>query len=301
MKKVLITVCLMLSAFALSAQELNVASFNLRNNSNADYAKQNGWTERRDVLCQMINLEAFDVLATQEVKKPQLDDVLERCPDYEYIGEGRDGGDKGEHCAIFYRKERIEKLEGGTFWLSPTPDCLSKGWDVKYPRICTWGLFRDKMSKVKFYFFNIHLDHRGSQARVESVKLIIDYVTRNCKGANVIVTGDFNVTQMSDPYKELAHHKMFSDCYDVAKYRFAPTGTFNGFNAKCFTTHRIDHMFVSKGIKVGRYGLLAYHYLLPKEGDDKTFVKRENRDVKCLSDHYAVQAWVLLEGAKRNR
>ena len=301
MKRFFLCAVMVFFAISISAQELNIASFNLRNNSSADYAKHNGWNERRDILSAMINLEAFDVFGTQEGKKIQLEDILQRCPDYAYFGEGRDGGEKGEHCAIFYRKERIELIEGGTFWLSPTPEKVSKGWDAKYPRICTWGLFRDKLSKVKFYIYNIHLDHRGVQARVESTKLIADYVAKHGKGTNAIVMGDFNVMQTSNSYKVLADSELFDDSYNVAKYRFAPTGTFNGFNPKCFTTHRIDHLFVSKGIEVGRYGILTYHYYLPKEGDDTASIKGEDREIKTISDHHAVQVWVLLKGAKKGR
>ena len=301
MKRILMFVGLTLLVSIVSAQELNVASFNLRNNSKKDYENNNGWTQRRDVLAGFINHEAFDVFGTQEGRRVQLNDIVKRCPDYAYVGEGRDGGSKGEHCALFYRKERVELLDSGTFWLSQTPDVVSKGWDAKYPRICTWAMFRDKLSKVKFYVFNVHLDHRGVQARAEAMKLVADYVAKRCKGVNSIVMGDFNVTQTSEPYKVLADNELFNDSYEVARYRFAPTGTFNGFNPSCYTTLRIDHIFVTKDIGVSRYGVLAYHYYLAKEGDATTSVKGENREIKSISDHYAVQVWLKLKGAKKNR
>lgn len=301
MKRALMFVGLVLLVSVVSAQELNIASFNLRNNSPKDYEKNNGWNQRRDVVGEFINLKAFDVFGTQEGKKVQLDDIVARCPDYAYVGEGRDGGTKGEHCAIFYRKERVELLDSGTFWLSQTPDVVSKGWDAKYPRICTWARFLDKRSKVKFYIFNVHLDHRGVQARAEAMKLVSEYVAKRCKGTNSIVMGDFNVTQKSEPYKVLADNELFNDSYEVAKYRFAPTGTFNGFNPNCYTTLRIDHLFATKDISVNRYGILDLHYYLAKEGDATASIKSENREIKTLSDHHPVQVWVLLKGAKKNR
>ena len=92
------------------------------------------------------------------------------------------------------------------------------------------------------------------------------------------------------------------DTYEAAKYRFAPTGTFNGFNPRRYTTHRIDHIFVSKKLKVSRYGVLTYHYFRDMKAKEEAMdtlapkeVKGENRETKCLTDHYAVQAFVTLK------
>ena len=77
MKRFFLCAVMAFFAISISAQELNIASFNLRNNSSADYAKHNGWNERRDILSAMINLEAFDVFGTQEGRKIQLEDIFE--------------------------------------------------------------------------------------------------------------------------------------------------------------------------------------------------------------------------------
>ena len=312
MKRIILSLIVVLFAFSASAQELNVASFNIRNNSKNDYKKDNGWDQRKSILCDMINFEAFDIFGSQEVVKVQLDEMLAMMPDYDYIGVGRNGGDKGEFCPIFYRKDVLEKLDGGTFWLSPTPEVPSKGWDAKYNRICTWGHFRHKATGKKICFMNVHFDHRGVQARIESAKLMLDYVKKNCKGMTVIISGDYNVTQTSDSYKVLANSKILKDSYDAAKYRFAPTGTFNGFNSNRYTTHRIDHLFVSKKVKVNRWGVLTYHYYRTPTAEEVAAAEAkfaaeleknpkkkrpggEKRDIKCISDHYAIQAFVQLK------
>lgn len=314
-----IFLCAMTALFALtaSAQELNIASFNIRlgrelseqnrgqerSELKGDYKRYDGWEDRRDILCDMINLEAFDVFGVQEARYGQISDMLQRMPDYDYIGVGRDDGEKkGEHCAIFYRKKQFKVLEEGTFWLSETPDKVSFGWGAKHRRICSWGLFQDKKSKKKFYLFNLHLDHRVKAAQVNGSQLVVDFVKKSCpKGANIIITGDYNVNQNSESYRIFAESGL-CDSYEVAKYKFAPTGTFNGFNPRRYTTHRIDHIFLSKGIKVSRYGVLTYHYFrdikAPEEAMDTAApvdIKGENRDIKCISDHYAVQAWITLK------
>ena len=311
MKRVILSLFVVVFAFSASAQELNVASINIRVGRHAredgvrkgDYKKYNGWDDRKQYLCDMINLEAFDLFGAQEVQKVQLDDMLSMLPDYDYIGCGADDGVfKGEICPVFYRKEVFKKLDGGTFWFSPTPEVPSKGWDAKYQRICTWGLFLHKASGKKVCFMNIHLDHIGQQARLESAKQLVAYVKEHCKGVNVIITGDYNVSQLSESYKIFATSKILKDTYNAAKYRFAPTGTFNGFNPSRYTTHRIDHIFVSKGLKVSRYGVLTYHYYRDMKAEEKEMetaapeeIKGEDRDVKCLTDHYVVQSFVTIK------
>ena len=131
MKRIIIALLAVATVFSASAEELNVGSINIRVGRHiredgvrkGDYKKYNGWDDRKQYLCDMINLEAFDLFGAQEVQKVQLDDMLKMLPDYDYIGVGADDGVfKGEICPVFYRKETMEKLDGGTFWFSPTPN-----------------------------------------------------------------------------------------------------------------------------------------------------------------------------------
>ena len=309
MKRIFVCALMALFAFTAFAQELNVASVNVRLLAKGDYKKHNGWDLRKGYLCDMINLEAFDVFGAQEVKKPQLDDMLKALPDYRYIGVGRDdGAEKGEYCPVFYRKDKLKMLDGGTFWLSETPDKVSKGWDGLCRRICSWGYFQRKSDKTRFYFLCIHLDHRGKVAKMEGAKQVVNWIKEHCKGENVIVVGDFNANQNSKYYRVFSESGILNDTYDVAKYRFAPTGTFSAFNPNRYTTERIDHIFVTNDIKVSRYGTLTYHYFRDMKGELKEMetaapkeIKGENRDVKCISDHYPVQSWITLKKSPKTK
>lgn len=304
MKRVFTTLVVVLFAVVAMAQELNVGSVNIRYGAKGDYKRHNGWKERCDYMCGVLNHERFDVFGAQEVLKVQLDDMLQRMPEYDYVGVARDDGKaKGEFSPIFYNKSRVKLIKSGTFWLSDTPDVVSKGWDGLCRRVCTWALFQDKLTKTKFYHFNTHLDHRGKVAQMEGANLILATIKSMCpKGAKVIVTGDFNVIQGSDAYNVFAKSGELKDCYDATKYRFAPTGTFNGFNPGRYTSHRIDHIFVTNSIKVSRYGVLTYHYYRDLKSAEREMetsapveVKGEDREVKCVSDHYFVQAWITLK------
>ena len=302
------------TALSVSAQEMNVATFNVRVGAprksetaprKGDYKKYNGWDDRKDILCDMINFESFDIFGVQEARYPQITDMLERLSDYAYIGVGReDGEQKGEHCAIFYRKKEYKVLEQGNFWLSETPDVPSKGWGAKYYRICTWGLFQNKKTKEMFYFINSHVN--WGVASVNSANLILEFIKEKCtKTDNVILTADFNATQDSDLYKIITSNG-FEDTYESSKYRFAPTGTGQGFRINYFTHRRIDHIFVSEGIKSSRYGVLTYHYYRDMKAEEKEMdtaapkeIKGEDREIKCISDHYAVQSFITLKKSEK--
>ena len=299
MKRFSLLIVALMSITIASAQELNIASYNIRQHNKKDYKTGNAWPQRVDALCDLIRFNDFEIFGAQEVYNDQLLDILKRLPKYDYIGVGRDdGATKGEYSPIFYNKERFTLIDGGTFWLSETPDEPSFGWDAAYRRICSWGHFKDKVSRKKLWFFNVHMDHKGNVARREGARLIAERINKMCNPEKelVILTGDFNVPQDSEPYKVLA--ATLRDCYEIADVRFAPTGTFNGFKPANHTTKRIDHVFISKPLHVKRYGVLTYHFWGTDAGTESSLtdapkeISAENRVLRLQSDHYPVQVFL---------
>lgn len=301
MKRVLIFTLCAFATVSLWAQSLNVGSYNIRMHSKVDYKNGDGWTERREVMCDLVAFTAFDIFGAQEVCHDQLEYMLSRLPEYDYIGVARDDGKtKGEYSPVFYRRDRFELLDSGTFWLSETPEQVSYGWDAECRRVCSWGYFKDKQTKKKFWFFNTHMDHVGKTARVEGAKLVISKIEKMCgKGAKVILTGDFNVAQDSPAYNTFAQSGVLADAFNLAKVKFAPGGTFNSFKVANHTDRRIDHIFVA-GVDVERYGVLTYHYWSDNHGTQSTLkdapkeISAEHRGVHLPSDHYPVQLFVGL-------
>src|SRR5690606_8318121 len=172
-----------------------------------------------------------------------------------------DGKEKGEHSAIFYKKDEFKLLDKGDFWLSETPDKPSLGWDATCcNRICSWVYLKHKKSKKKFYFFNVHFDHQGVIARVESSKLILQKIKEIAKGKPVVLTGDFNGSQESDLYKILANSSLLNDTYELAEHPYSLNGSFNGFGRSLQKTDVIDHIFVTKDFQVARWGILSDSY-----------------------------------------
>ena len=98
------------------AQELTVATYNIRNANKGDAERGNGWERRCPWVCGLIEFQGFDIFGSQEVLDGQLHDMLAQLPDYAYIGVGRDDGKaKGEYSPIFYKKERFRLLDERPF------------------------------------------------------------------------------------------------------------------------------------------------------------------------------------------
>lgn len=261
MKRLIIALVFILFAISdLKAQTIRMATYNIRQATEKD--SLNAWRYRKATVANLIRFHDFDIFGTQEGFYYQLNELKDGLPQFEYTGKGRDdGANGGEFSAIFYKKDRFSLLKGGTFWLTENgSDTPVKGWDAALPRICTWGLFKDKLSGFSFYFFNTHFDHKGIQARRESSKLILSKIKQIAGKSPVVLAGDFNVDQNDGSYALINESPEMEDAYSLAEIKLANNGTFNGFNIQTKSDSRIDHIFLSKGFKVNKYGILTDSY-----------------------------------------
>ena len=230
---------------------LRVATYNLRMDTEADGI--NAWQYRKDNVKALIKYHDFDVIGTQEGFLHQLQDICE-LSEYAYFGAGRDDGKTaGEHSAIFYKKDCFEILESGNFWLSETPDVPGNGWDATCcNRICSWAKFKEKKTEKFFYFFNVHFDHEGKTARLESGKLMVKKIQEIAKDNHVICAGDFNSTPETEQIQLLSTY--LNDSKIVTQSPpYGPDGTFTSNFANPIIPGRIDYIFVSSGIQVLKY------------------------------------------------
>lgn len=255
-----------LDIVATSPARFNVATYNIRQKNKGDSIKGNGWNVRCPYVAQLIRFHEFDIFGTQEGFKDQLEDLKTLLPGFEYIGVARDDGkESGEHSAIFYNTALFELIDHGDFWLSETPDRPGLGWDAACVRICTWGKFRHRDTGKVFQFFNLHMDHVGTKARIESVKLVQAKMREIGLDLPTFLTGDFNVDQHNELYDVLTASDFLHDTFAIADFVYAPNGTFNSYETDGFTDSRIDHILVTDGIKVSKYGVLTDTYRTPAE------------------------------------
>ncbi len=266
---------------APASDDLRVMSFNIRYGTAQD--GENHWDKRKDFVVDTVRAFAPDLLGTQETLGFQRDYLAQALTGYESLGVGRDdGGDRGEMMALYYRKDRFEKLDGGHFWLSETPEVVgSKSWDSSLPRMVTWVKLRQRAREdaKPILFFNTHYDHRGETARIESSKLLRRQIGTIGEGCDVIATGDFNAPEGGAVYQALFANDGETPSPVVDTFRAfyperqAAEGTFSGFRADAIAGPRIDWLAAGRGWKV-----------------IDAAIDRTAKDGRTPSDHYPVTA-----------
>jgi endonuclease/exonuclease/phosphatase family metal-dependent hydrolase len=267
--------------------ECKVMTFNLRVNVSGD--GEHAWPYRIVSASEAIISSGATVIGTQEGTLSMLNDVMDNLPQYNRIGEGREGGDKGEFCAVLYRKDQVRPLQSGTFWLSESPDQPgSKSWDSAFPRICTWVRFEFLQHPgLEFMFYNTHLDHFSQAAREKGAMLICETLAkhRQLYELPAILTGDMN-SEPDNPVIQFLRGNStlggvrcpvnLSDAYQApAADSGCTTGcTFHGFTGNT-DGQPIDYIF-------GTSGAVLKH----------AQVDRKKYGGKFPSDHYPVIATV---------
>lgn len=264
------------------AKPVRVMSYNIRYGTAQD--GENHWDLRKDFLVKTIRAFDPDLLGTQETIGSQRDYLAKKLPGYGVLGVGRnDGKESGEMMALYYKTSRFEKLDGGHFWYSETPEVAgSKGWDTSLPRMATWVKLRDRQAPKAppIVFGNTHFDHRGPEARLQSARLLRSKLAELADGGSIIVTGDFNAGENSPPYRALfdasadGKASPVKDAFRVAHPTPGPEeGTFSGFDPKRTKGARIDWIGVSDDWKVV-----------------SCEIDRTSRDGRTPSDHFAITA-----------
>lgn len=278
-----------------------VGTYNVRYDNPGDERRGDAWSQRSQVIANLIRFHDFDLLGTQEALPHQMKDLRELLPGYGCATYGRDDGeDAGEHVAIFFKEDRFELLDSGRFWLSETPDEPGRGWDAALPRLCAWAKLRRLEDDAVRYVFNLHLDHRGNVSRHEATRLVLSKIEEIAGEETVFLVGDFNTDQTTDTYRLITESGRFADAHDVSGIRHVVTGTANRFDPNSKTESRIDHIFVPRDLEVRRFGILTdtYRAPLPREGEesDGNFpeeVRFRGHEARLPSDHFPVLAEVL--------
>lgn len=186
-------------------ETVRIMSFNVRD----------GEYDRGEIVPQVIADYYPDSVGLQECEGTWFLTLRAYLPEYEIIGVGRLTGMPlvGESTAIMFRKDMYKLVDSGTFWLSETSDRVSKGWDAKYHRTCTWAVLENRESKERYAHVNTHLDNAGALAREKGLALVLEKA--KSFDMPVVVTGDFNFNTLSYLYRRIASQG-FSDVSKIA-------------------------------------------------------------------------------------
>lgn len=269
--KIILVVFLLFVSVSFYGQNLKIMTYNIRLDVASD--GENAWPKRKDYFTSQIQFYGPEIFGVQEATPNQVIDIASAFPNYNRFGIGREENGTGEACTIYYKKDRFKVQDSNTFWLSETPNVVSRGWDAACNRVCTYALFTDLKTKKTFWVFNLHLDHMGEEARVKGVQLVLKKISEvNTKKYPAFLMGDFNSEPNTPQIAEIK--KVMNDTRDVSIEKpFGPSGTFNDFKHNEPVTLLIDYIFISKnsGLKIQKHAVLS-----------------DSKDLKYPSDHLPV-------------
>lgn len=235
--------------------EITLMSANVRTWSPTDTGKKS-WFYRADLIVNNIESVQPDIIGFQEVTPTHYKYLTEHLKGYGNVIEYRDDSILPEACPVFYNSSRFDLEDKGSFWLSKSPDVMSKDWGAACYRICSYTILKDRQSGKKLVVFNTHLDHISDEARIMGINVVLDKIRQFGRLPSIIM-GDFNADESSETYKSATNS--FFD----AKYQTKDTA--KGATYQCWGKklgdENIDYFMISKsGIKVNRYRIIDTTY-----------------------------------------
>jgi endonuclease/exonuclease/phosphatase family metal-dependent hydrolase len=161
-----------------------------------------GWPTRKHALAAALREIQPDIFCVQEARPEQVAFLEMTLPHHQRVGVGRDDGqDGGEHCAIYFRRDRFEYLDCGTFWLEEPSDQPPRnpsgqrggggGLSPSIKRICTWVRLRDRVTGRTVRVYNTH-QYLTESSRLPGSRIIRDHIKAGDPHDAVVLVGDFN-------------------------------------------------------------------------------------------------------------
>jgi endonuclease/exonuclease/phosphatase family metal-dependent hydrolase len=251
---------------------MRLMTFNLRFATPVD--GPNEWEFRKELVVEVILNHLPDLLGTQEGTVPQLQYLEDHLTGYLPLTAHRQVDPTCQYPTIFYRGDRFHVEESNEFWLSKTPTVhRSRSWDSAFPRLATYGLFREKGGAVRFYFINTHLDNISGKARLEGARMIRNF----CFSLNlpIFLVGDFNEPPGGPVYQELIRGDGYlQDTWEAVQPPEQEATTQHGFDGE-LRGSRIDWILSTRPFQVRRVAIVT-----------------DSQDGRYPSDHFPYEAEV---------
>ena len=235
--------------------ELRVMSCNVRCISPTDLGKKS-WFYRADLIMQGIQKEQPGVIGFQEVTKWHYSYLCDTLALYDSVITYRDNAFNSEGCPIFYRSDIYTLIDKGSFWLSETPDVMSKSWGAQFNRVCSYVILKDNATETEFVVFNTHLSHVSDEARINGIQVVLDKI-KEFGSLPAVLMGDLNAEEDSQTYKSATVN--FLD----TKYQTENTMTSCTYQAwgEQLDRNCIDYILVSKtGFRTNSYKVVTDTY-----------------------------------------
>lgn len=234
---------------------LTVMSCNVRCLNPTDLGKKS-WFYRANLVVKGIQNEQPGVIGFQEVTKWQYSYLCDTLKIYDSVITYRDDAVNSEGCPVFYRTDLYTLIEKGSFWLSETPEKMSKDWGAACYRICSYVILKDNATEKEFVVFNTHLDHVSDKARINGIQVVLDKI-KEFGSLPAVLMGDLNAEESSETYKSATENFL-----DV-KYMTDNTMTSCTYQdwGKKLDKNCIDYILISKeGFSVNYYKAVTDTY-----------------------------------------
>ena len=226
---------------ATKTQQVTIMSYNVWISGTGEKSPKN----RTDEIVANIREYSPDSFGLQEADEGWMERLPAELTEYAYVGIGRNsnkGG--GEASPVFYKKDKYELIDSGTFWLSKNPEKASKSWDAMFKRICTYAILKDKQTGFTYAHFNAHFDHMGVLARVESVAVVAAKIKELAPNIPVVFSGDLNDYEGSDMYNRVLETGL-RDTKTLAETKNGGNITYHGYSSLSEKDKPIDFIFVN--------------------------------------------------------
>ncbi|CAL6025836.1 endonuclease [Hexamita inflata] len=183
---------------------------------------QHFWENRRSAVVQIIQSYSPDIIGVQEAIYWQLDYIREHLHLYSQYGSSRNGyyNEKAdEFCAVLYKKDKFKVVQGETFFLSETPEIVSKSWGSVFNRIATAVKFEILASGKQFWFFSTQLDFSSDEAvRCNQTQVLLERMQKlNAEGLPVVLSGDFHSPSFGPAHQKLTQEGHLRDAASKAR------------------------------------------------------------------------------------
>ena len=219
---------------------ITMMSCNVRCLTPLDLGKKS-WFYRADLLVSDIAGQKPGIIGFQEATRWQYDYLTDVLTGYDSVIDYRDDTLASEGCPIFYNEKLYTLVDKGSFWLSATPEVMSKDWGSACYRICSYVILTDKASGKDFVVFNTHLDHVSDEARIKGIAVVLEKIAR-FGGLPAVIMGDFNALEGSETY--ISATENFLDAQYAAQDTCRSHTFQNWGNPESFC--RIDYFMLSQ-------------------------------------------------------
>jgi endonuclease/exonuclease/phosphatase family metal-dependent hydrolase len=232
---------------SMAKKYVKIMSSNLLTTTRYPIVMDEGKYDRGSMFKEMMKDSLPDSAGLCEVTQDWLDYLEDACKELgnfgitgvkqsEKLGRNILRSGSGEYVPIMYRSDIYDLVDDGGWWFSKTPDVPSKyeleGHDaMKYDRVFSYAVLREKEGGRGYIHINVHYDHKCDQYTNAVCSALLEEKANELSAANgnipVVITGDFNCEEDSPAYTYLANseHGFYDSKYAVKDNDLSATFT----------------------------------------------------------------------------